>query len=290
MYVASLHVYPVKGCKGIDLQHATFGPRCLQHDRHWIIVDAEGNKITQREEPKLALIHTSIQDDTLTLSTSDHSRTHIDINTIPEKPKSVDVWGDDSPGLVERPEASQWLSDVLRQPVTLLRFDESKQRPVVPEWGGQTNAHIAFNDCLPILITNQASLDALNDWRTEQGLAPSPMDRFRPNIVLTGAPAWEEDTWLAIASSNGVHLDITRPCSRCQVTNVDQQRGEREETGNLHVLSRQRNFKNYLGRPGVFFGVQSLVQGCEGLTVSVGDRFELADHSAPLPGVPRIVP
>lgn len=290
MYVASLHVYPVKGCKGIDLQTATFGPRCLQHDRHWIIVDAEGNKITQREEPRLALIQTSIQDDTLTLSTSDHGRTHIDINTIPEKPKSVDVWGDDSPGLVERPEASQWLSDVLRQPVTLLRFDEGKQRPVVPEWGGETKAHIAFNDCLPILITNQASLDALNDWRTEQGLAPSPMDRFRPNIVLTGAPAWEEDTWLAIASANGVHLDITRPCSRCQVTNVDQQRGEREETGNLHVLGKHRNFKNYLGRPGAFFGVQSLVQGCEGLTLSVGDRFEPADHSAPLPGIPRIVP
>lgn len=290
MYVSSLHVYPVKGCKGIDVQEAEIGPRSFKFDRHWIIIDAEGEKITQREEPRLALIHTKIQDDTLTLSAREAGRTHIDINTVPDTQKRVDVWGDDSPGLVERKEASQWLSDFLRQPVTLLRFDQSQTRPVVPEWGGDTGSHIAFNDCMPLLVANQSSLDALNDWRAEHGLAPSPMDRFRPNIVLTGAEPWAEDEWLAIETSDGIHLDLTRPCSRCQVTNVDQLTGTPEPIGNLHVLGKHRHAKNYLGRPGAFFGVQALVLGCEGRSIRVGDSLRVAGHSALLPGMPRLVP
>ena len=290
MIVAGLHVYPVKACKAIDLQEATFGPRSLKYDRHWIIVDAEGEKLTQREEPRLALIHTQIKDDTLTLSADGHGRTHIDINTVPEKAKNVDVWGDDSPGLIERKEASEWLSHFLRQPVTLLRFDESKQRPVVPEWGGgRTTAHIAFNDCLPVLITNTRSLDALNDWRAEDGLQPCRMDRFRPNIVVTANEAWEEDTWPAVSNGSGIHLDVTRPCSRCKVPNNDQQTGVPEPEGNLHVLGRRRSFKNYLGRPGVFFGVQALVTGCEGRALRVGDRLEPADQAPGLPPVPRFM-
>jgi uncharacterized protein YcbX len=290
MYVASLHVYPVKGCKAIDLQEATFGPRSLQYDRHWIIVDAEGEKLTQREEPRLALIQTEIRDDTLTMSVDGHGRSHIDVNTIPEQERNVDVWGDDSPGLVERQEASQWLSDFLRQPVTLLRFNEDKRRDVVPEWGGgESRAHIAFNDCLPVLITNTKSLDALNDWRAEEGLDPCTMDRFRPNIVVTGPGAWEEDEWPAISNGSGLHLDITRPCSRCQVPNVDQRTGVPEQRGNLHVLGKRRLFRNYLGRPGAFFGVQALVSGCEGRRIKVGEAFEPTDQSADLPGVPRFV-
>ncbi len=290
MKVASLHVYPVKGCRGIDLQEAEFGTRSLKYDRHWIVVDAEGEKITQREEPRLALIKIEIKDETLTLSADKHGRAHIAIKDVPEQERHVDVWGDDSPGLVERPEASQWLTDFLRQPVTLLRFNESKLREVVPEWGGgESKAHIAFNDCLPVLITNAKSLDALNDWRAEEGLAPCNMDRFRANIVVTGPQAWEEDTWPAISNGIGIRLDITRPCSRCGVPNVDQETGISEERGNLHVLGKRRHFKNYLGRPGAYFGVQALVMGCEGKLIRVGDEFEPADHAAGLPGVPRFI-
>ena len=290
MYVASLHVYPVKGCKAIDLQEATFGPRSLIYDRHWIITDAEGDKLTQREEPRLALIGTEIRDNTLTLSAEGHGRAHIDINTIPELHESVDVWGDVSPGLVERREASQWLSDFLHQPVTLLRFDESKRREVASEWGGgDTRANIAFNDCLPVLITNTRSLDALNDWRAEDGLPPCRMDRFRPNIVVTAEEAWVEDTWPALTDCDGIRLDITRPCSRCQVPNVDQQTAVPERRGNLHVLGQRRRYKDYLGRSGVFFGVQSLVTGCEGRRITVGGRLEPAEQAIGLPPVPRFM-
>ena len=289
--VSSLHVYPVKGCRGIDLQSARFGSRCLEYDRHWIIVDAEGEKITQREEPRLALIATEIRDRTLTLSAEGQGRTHIDINTVPERRKTVDVWGDDSPGLVERSEASEWLSSFLRQPVTLLRFDESQRREVVPEWGGgASGAHIAFNDCLPVLITNTRSLDALNDWRAEERLAPCPMDRFRPNIVVTASAPWEEDDWPALTTRDGVHLDVTRPCARCAVPNNDQRTGVPEEFGNLHILGKRRYFKNYLGRPGAFFGVQSLVSGCEGRTICVGDSMTVTSPSPGLPSPPRFAP
>lgn len=289
MTVASLHIYPVKGCKGIDLQEATFGPRSLKNDRHWIIVDADGNKLTQREEPRLALIKTEIKDDTLTLSADGHGRAHIDINTIPEQQRNVDVWGDDSPGLIERNEASQWLTDFLKDPVTLLRFDTSKKREVVPEWGGNNGEHIAFNDCLPILVTNTKSLEQLNEWREQEGFAPCPMDRFRANIVLDCDKAWEEDDWPAITNNKSIHLEITRPCSRCQVPNVDQQTGRPEKGGNSLVLAKHRAFTNYLGRPGVFFGVQALVNGCEGATIRVGDEIRPAAASPGLPGVPRFI-
>jgi uncharacterized protein YcbX len=172
-----------------------------------------------------------------------------------------------------------------------LRFDESKRREVVPEWGGGlSHAHIAFNDCLPVLITNTKSLDALNDWRTEEGLEPCGMDRFRPNIVVTGAAPWEEDSWPAVSGPDGVHLDITRPCSRCAVPNNDQSTGIPEERGNLQLLSARRLFKNYLGRPGAYFGVQALVTGCEGKVIRVGDVLEPAQQSAGLPSPPRFRP
>ena len=290
MRVASLHVYPVKGCKAIDLQEATFAPRSLQYDRHWIIVDAEGEMITQREEPRLALIKTEIRDNTLTLSAHGHGRAHIDIGTVPERQRVVEVWGDEGHGLVERAEASAWLSEFLREPVTLLRFDESKRREVVPEWGGgESSAHIAFNDCLPVLVTNSKSLDALNDWRTQESLGPCKMDRFRPNIVVSAPNAWEEDAWPALRGPDGIHLDVTRPCSRCAVPNNDQATGVPEPVGNLQILSKRRLFKNYLGRPGAFFGVQALVTGCEGKRLRVGDELQPAEQSPGLPAPPRLL-
>jgi uncharacterized protein YcbX len=289
MTVASIHISPVKGCKGIELREATFGPRSLHYDRHWIVVDGEGEKVTQREEPRLALIHTSVQDDTLTLSAEGYGFTQVNIRAIPTEAARVDVWGDDSPGLIETADASEWIGQFLGRNVTLLRFDESKRRDVVPEWGGDSGAHIAFNDCMPVLVTNTRSLDALNDWRAEDGLPPCRMDRFRPNIVVNAAEAWEEDAWPAVTDGNGIHLDFTRPCSRCQVTNTDQQTGQREAEGNLHVLGKRRNFKNYLGRPGVFFGVQALVNGCEGRTLRVGARLHVAEAAPGLPNVPRFL-
>lgn len=288
MYVASLHVYPVKGCQCIDLQEATFGPRCLQFDRHWIVTDESGDQVTQREEPRLALIQTKIKDDTLTLSAEGYGFTQIDIKAVPTEPANVDVWGDDSPGLVENPDASEWMGRFLGREVTILRFDESKRRDVVPEWGGESGAHIAFNDCMPVLVTNTRSLDALNDWRLEDGLPPCRMDRFRPNIVVTANEAWEEDGWPAVTDGNGIHLDFTRPCARCRVTNTDQQTANVEPEGNLHVLGKRRNYKNYLGRPGVFFGVQALVTACEGKTVRVGDKLQPTHQAPGLPSVPRL--
>ena len=56
MEVASLYIYPVKGCRGISLDSAKLGPYGFLYDRFWMIVDESNTFVTQRQVPKIALL------------------------------------------------------------------------------------------------------------------------------------------------------------------------------------------------------------------------------------------
>ncbi|MCH8980244.1 MAG: MOSC N-terminal beta barrel domain-containing protein [Armatimonadetes bacterium] len=287
--VESLHVYPVKSCGGIDLKEATIGSRGFLYDRHWIITDEVGKKLTQRDITSMATVRTALTEHTLTLSANGAADLKVPLVSERSEPTSVDVWGNECIGLDEGDEPAAWLSSALQKNVRLLRFDESSFRKLDPEWIGDTNATAAFSDVLPFLVVNTASLDALNKMRADRDMPPCTIDRFRANIVLYGLDAWEEDEIPALQIS-GMKIDLTRPCSRCRVPSIDQQTGIEEDYGNLEVLAEERKFKNHINRPGAMFGVQGMCTRGEGQTLKVGDVMTVVELTDTLPPLPRLSP
>ncbi len=285
--VESLHVYPVKSCRGIDLEEATIGPRGFLFDRNWIVVDGQGKMLTQRDITSIATVLTALTDDAITLSAPGARDIPIPFVSEGSARTSVDVWGNECAGLDEGDEAAAWLSTVLGQGVRLLRFDETSCRELDAEWIGDTKATAAFSDVLPFLVVSTASLDALNEWRAARDMPPCTIDRFRANIVLTGLDAWAEDEVPALQCGD-IKIDLTRPCSRCRVPSINQQTGVEEEYGNLEVLAEERKFKNYIDRPGAMFGVQGMCTAGEGGTIKVGDEIAIVEQMRGLPSVPRL--
>ena len=186
--VTDLYVYPVKSCRGIRLSEASFTRFGFEWDRAWMIVGPDGTKITQRECPLLAQVSTLIEGETLVFSYVNQSP--IEVPLVPPSfgEMNVDIWGHKCSALREAPEADAWISRVCGSEARLVRFDPTHIRGVDTKWAGSTGAATRFSDVLPFLITSEESLDALNEYRAEEGLPPSPMNRFRPNIVVRGLP------------------------------------------------------------------------------------------------------
>lgn len=285
--VESLHVYPVKSCGGVSVYAATVGPRGFLFDRHWIIVDSDGKKLTQRDVTSMATIGTALFSDALVLSSKDRGEHEVSFLNVSGERVVVDVWGNDCAGIDEGDHTAAWLTSVLGQECRLLRFDESSFRELDAEWIGDTKATAAFSDVLPFLVVNTTSLDELNKMRAVRSMPPCTIDRFRANIVLSGLDAWAEDGVPAFQIGD-VRIDLTRPCSRCRIPSIDQQTGVEEDYGNLEILVEERKFKNYIGRPGAMFGVQGICISGEGSSVKVGDVATIQEMEASLPALPRL--
>jgi uncharacterized protein YcbX len=287
--VTSLHIYPVKSCAGIDLSTAVITPKGFEYDRNWMIVDPTGNKLTQRECPAMVQIEPHIERDVLLLHARNISPLVIPLKSLQLTPCEVEIWGDRCQALDEGNRAARWISQVLQKDLRIVRFHPDHTRAVDSAWSGYTGAHTAFADMLPFLITAEESLAALNQEREKMELLPTPMNRFRPNIVIRGAGPYGEDQIPALRlPGTNAKLELVRPCSRCVIVDTDQDTGVKESKGNLRVLGAQRKFKNYKGESGVMFGVQALPLGAEGQTVSVGDVLSIEEQTEGLPPLPRL--
>jgi uncharacterized protein len=249
-HVAALHVYPVKSCAGIALEQARVLPTGLEHDREWMVVDANGAFLTQRELPRLALIGTALDARELTL------RVGADCLRLPlrhEGPsREARVWRSRVRAFDAGEAAAQLLSDWLSQEVRLVRFDPRHQRLSNRDWTGALRAPNLFSDGFPVLVASMASLADLN--RRLEG--PLPMQRFRPNVVLGGVAAWAEDGMHECRGVAGVRLRLVKPCTRCVITTTDQDRGARDGEEPLRTL---RGFRSDERVRGVTFGVNAVV-------------------------------
>lgn len=219
--VASLHVYPVKGLRGLDLAEASLERQGLQHDRRWAILRPGGKVLTQRDLPAMARIDAvpeaaSLRPARLRLECAGHGG--IDAAAT-GAPLTLEVWGARVPALAANPEASAWLARVLGAPCTLAYLDDPAARPVTPDLARPGDA-VSLADGFPLLVATTASLAALNA-RLD---TPVPMARFRPNLVLDGAAPWAEDGWSHVQFA-ATRLRLASPCSRCTVTTVDQRTG-----------------------------------------------------------------
>jgi uncharacterized protein YcbX len=222
-----MFVYPVKSCRGIALERATIERRGLRHDRRWMIVDDMGRFVTQRTEPRLALIETALQGEELVLTAPGLPALTLalagDTQGGAGARRQVTVWRDQVYAVDCGEAASAWIRDWLGRPGSVVFMPDDVERPVNPARARPGDV-VGFADAYPLLLTSTSSLDDLNA-RLEQ---PVPMDRFRPNLVVSGGAPWSEDGWARLRVGEGeVAFRVAKPCDRCTVTTVDQRTGER---------------------------------------------------------------
>jgi uncharacterized protein YcbX len=271
--IAALNVYPVKGCRGIAVAQALVRVRGLAAttpsaeagDREWMIVGRDGNFVTQRECPRLALIETSLAPGALVLASKSRAPHVVSLAATGVPAREVAVWNSRVPAHDAGDAVAGWLSAVLDADVRLVRFDPTHQRRCNPAYAGESGAHTAFADGYPVLVIGKASLDDLNARLAAKGAAPLPMNRFRPNVVLAGLEPYDEDHVDTIAA-DGVMLKLVKPCTRCQVTTTDQDTA-RVGAEPLAMLAEYRFDANLSG---VKFGMNAIVVNGEGRELSAG--------------------
>ncbi len=226
--VSQLFVYPVKSCAPLELASVELTAQGLEHDRSWMVVDAQGECLSQRETPRLALVQPQLRATDLVLRAPGMLALHLMIDGV-EAPARARLWDEEIEAWDMGPLAAQWFTDFLGRPARLVRFDPEVERPSSHRWTGAQTALNQFSDGFPLLAIGQPSLDELNRRLAAQGHAPVPMQRFRPNIVLAPAPgsdwrAHDEDRvdLLHIHTPKGpVVLRAVKPCARCSMVNVD---------------------------------------------------------------------
>jgi uncharacterized protein YcbX len=240
--ISGLFFYPAKGMGGTALGSAEVQQRGLAGDRRWMAVDAAGRFLSQRSLPRLALLRVEAEPEGLLLRAP--GRPDLSVR----RPRGgvssrVAIWRDTVDALPADAAAHRWLSDYLGEPCRLVYMPEESIRPVDPAYGTDGD-HVSFADGYPILLTNEASLAELNRRMGD----PLPMDRFRPNLVVTGADAFAEDTWREIRVG-AVRMQVVKPCGRCTVTTTDQQTAARGKEP-LRTLATFRRVESK-----VYFGV-----------------------------------
>jgi len=256
-----LFIYPVKSAAGIECERVLLTPQGFQHDREWMIVDATGQFLTQREEGRLALLSTAIEDGRLRLSHPAGGSIAVDVD---HGGASVDVqvWRTRCRAFDAGAQAAQFLSDFLGRPLRLVRFDMSKPRLSAAEWTGGREVATLFSDGYPLLVLSQGSIDDLAA-RVGHALA---VQRFRPNILLDGVEPYAEDAAGGIESGE-VRLQLTKACTRCAVTTIDHLTGARAGDEPLATLKAYR-FDRQLH--GVVFGRNAYAVAGVGGTLTRG--------------------
>ena len=230
--IARLFVYPIKSCAGIEVPEVLLTETGLEFDRAWMVVDETGGFVTQRELPRMALIQPQLKHFDMVLRAPGMLTLHIALDRV-EEPVQVRVWRDTVKAYDMGDVAAQWFSDFLNaerpagtpaRALRLVRFDPEQQRLSNKRWTGDVDAPVEFADGFAVLVLSQASLDGLNQRLVANGHAAVGIARFRPNIVLEGLDAHDEDRLdvLHIATAEGgARLKMAKPCPRCPIPNID---------------------------------------------------------------------
>ena len=265
MKLLSAFLYPVKSMRAVQVDAVELDDLGVVGDRRWLVVDANGRFITQREvtamvrlQPALRPGGLSIDDGAKVLEVASPSA------AAPRR--TITIWRDTFEALDAGDEAAQWLSSRLGQPCRLVAFAADVRRVVDEKYA--LGAQTSFTDAYPLLIVNEASLDALNATLP----SPIPMDRFRPNLVVRASDAWVEDGWSKLRVGS-VPFDGVKPCARCVAITTDQHSGERPAAqAPLAQLAKLHTLKVGDGQ-GAIFGM-NLVHRARG-TIRVGAAVEI---------------
>lgn len=226
--VTGLFVYPVKSMKGIPADRAVLTETGLLHDRRWMVVNGDGRFVTQRNQPRLALVKTRLESNGVVLSLDGHGSVSIPFESNGGAPVQTKVWQDSVEAVDEGNEVSDWLTSALgaRERLRIVRMAAGFRRRLTQAGRFGEDTTTQFADSAPFLVANEASLEALNRDLETNGHEPVPMNRFRPNIVVRGPAPFAEHQAAALAG-DGWRLSMVDHCKRCVVTMIDQETAER---------------------------------------------------------------
>ncbi len=221
LHLTGLHVYPIKSAGGSTVEEWEVDGFGLRHDRRWMVIDQQGRLITQRGQPRLALVRPAIEGDTLRITAPDMPVLELPLHPEPSVTTTAVVWHDacEAVWTGERPTA--WFSAALGTPCSLVYMPEDTIRPADPAFA-PPGVRVSFADAFPFLLISEESLADLNA-RLQR---PIPMNRFRPNLVIRGGSPYVEDS-LDAFRLGGIAFRVVKPCDRCVVTTTDQETTER---------------------------------------------------------------
>ncbi|MFJ6610318.1 MOSC domain-containing protein [Streptomyces sp. NPDC091289] len=284
--VVDLITYPIKGCAGTSVDGGAYlTPAGLAHDRSFMVVSVDGVFRTQRRDPRLALVRSTVSADgsRLTLASAEpdsgHGALHLDVTTSAPR-RDVDLFGATYQGIDQGEEAAEWLTDLLGAPSRLVRVPPEHDRKT----DGLTPGTSGYADSSAVHLLSRASLAHLHTRMAERGAPPLAMDRFRPNIVIDsppeGAHGEHGEDWAAEPHAEdrirrmtigAAELGYTKLAVRCAVTLVDQEAGARGGPEPLRTLAGYRRFS----AGGVVFGAKfSVVRPGK---LSVGDEVAVEE-------------
>lgn len=273
--IAQLMIYPVKSCGGVVVSEAVLLETGLQWDRHWMVVDADGLFVSQRECARMALIRPQIEADALLLRAPGKPELRVPLQSRGPSLR-VQVWDDVVDALDMGPEAAQWLQAFLGAPAQrLVRFDPAAQRACSTKWTGGVTASTQFADGYPVLVTTDSAMEELNTRLAAQGHPAVGMERFRPNVVLSGLLPHDEDhlgpleVWDSGAAVAG--LQLVKPCARCPIPNIDPATAE-SHPGVGDALQAYRRDARVNGA--ITFGMNAIVTHGAGAVLRVGQSVQ----------------
>jgi uncharacterized protein YcbX len=272
--ISQLFVHPVKSCAGIAVNEALLIDTGFEFDRTWMVVDAQGEFLSQREHPRLALVSTKLRTSDLMLKAPGMLALHLQLDAA-EGDCRVRVWDDALAARDMGDLAAQWMTTYLGVPARLARFDPDVNRYADQAWCKGVPSRTAFADGFPLLVVSTASLAELNRRLVVAGQAPVTMERFRPNIVLDGldeAHAEDQLDTLTIDSPDGpVMLQLVKPCGRCSIPDVDPATAAQGHAV-TDVLGAYRAHRRIGGA--LAFGMNAIVIQGEDCRVTVGSRVQ----------------
>jgi uncharacterized protein YcbX len=269
----SIHVYPVKSCAGVALDEALLVETGIDLDRAWMVVDASGRFVSQRELPRMALVRTALKSEEMILRAPGMLALHLALDRVEERTE-VEVWNDRVAAFDMGALCAQWFSDFLGRPLRLVRFDPDVRRLSERRWTGAIEAENSFQDAFPLLVASTASLGEVNRRLANAGHAPVTLARFRPSLVLAGIDAHDEDQIdeIVFAAAEGpVRIKLVKPCARCPIPDVDPASGE---TGHAvgDVLAQYRADRRLGGA--LTFAMNAVIVEGIGRTLAAGMRGE----------------
>lgn len=279
--LTAINRFPVKSCRGEALQSAMVEPWGLAGDRRWMLVDDAGSALTAREVPRLLLARPSLVAGGLCVTHPDLDELNVDT---PDGSALTDV---DIFGRLRFPAARAddaahvWFSKITGRPVRLVYLDDPTRRPTNSVFGRPSD-RVSFADGYPLLLASEESLAAVNAWIAQGPLAvqgPVAMIRFRPSLVVRGAPAWDEDRWRRIRVGRAVFRAV-KGCDRCVITTTDPEDASRGKEP-IATLSRYRKWD------GATWFAMNLIPDTPGVTINVGDEVEILDAVETADGPPR---
>jgi uncharacterized protein YcbX/ferredoxin len=267
--LSRLYIHPVKSMRGLQLSHAQVLESGLGFDRIFMVTELDGTFITARQYPEMVRFTPALLPDGLFLQAPDGSQALIRFADFTAESSPTEVWGNHFTARIAPEAINQWLSAFFPRPVQLRWTGEAPTRRVKRF----DHVPLSFADGFPYLLVNMASLQDLQ----QRCPASVRVEQFRPNLVVSGTTAWEEDSWKRLQIGE-ITFEMPKPCSRCVFTTVGTESGRKHPDGEpLTTLQGFRSAQD--GSGDIDFGL-NLIALNSGI-IRVGDAVTILEKQTP---------